>query len=338
MRTFLIFIFSVIFLFTTLFAQTTSVDRAQKLSFNFKISNLSKETTLNSPELCFKAHLFCSSYEEVGPLGGYQRFRQYRSEDKSKEVGPLGGYQRFRQYRSEEKSKEVGPLGGYQRFRQYRSEDKFVEPGVFFREKSLKRGTVMLIPDITDKLPPREFLPSSIFSPAASSKVQQVFNVFKNNPKMKKMMRMAMNDCESPASEGEVKKCVVTVEDMVEFVKSVLGENISVKTTANVNGSGKNILLDRVELITSGSVVSCHQSLFPSIMYQCHHVPTVRLYKSQMLDLASKTVINTGIAICHVNTTAWAPTHSAFHLLGPGPGKIEVCHWIYENDLAWIVG
>ncbi|KAJ9567935.1 hypothetical protein OSB04_003901 [Centaurea solstitialis] len=30
----------------------------------------------------------------------------------------------------------------------------------------------------------------------------------------------------------------------------------------------------------------------------------------------------------------WSPGHGAFVALGSGPGRIEVCHWIFENDMT----
>ncbi|KAL5072737.1 hypothetical protein RYX36_011721 [Vicia faba] len=83
--------------------------------------------------------------------------------------------------------------------------------------------------------------------------------------------------------------------------------------------------------------VSCHQFLFPYMMYVCHHVSNVRIYHVEIMDLKWKSVINNGVAICHLNTTAWSSHQVAFQILGFGLGKIEVCHWFYEKDHAWTV-
>ncbi|KAL5072715.1 hypothetical protein RYX36_011699 [Vicia faba] len=39
------------------------------------------------------------------------------------------------------------------------------------------------------------------------------------------------------------------------------------------------------------------------------------------MDLKWKSVIKNGVAICHLNTTAWSSHHVAFQILGFGPGK-----------------
>ncbi|PNX97685.1 polygalacturonase non-catalytic protein, partial [Trifolium pratense] len=215
----------------------------------------------------------------------------------------------------------------------------WVQPGKFFRERMLKEGTVMPMPDIRDKLPPRSFLPRSILTklPFASSKLNEMKRVFKvsENSSMNKMMVDALSECERAPSMGETKRCVGSLEDMIDFATSVLGRSVKVRSTENVNGSSKNVIVGK---INGGKViqsVSCHQSLFPYLLYYCHSVPKVRVYEADLLDTISKVKINHGVAICHLDTTAWSPTHGAFLALGSGPGHIEVCHWIFQNDMTW---
>ncbi|XP_050262793.1 polygalacturonase non-catalytic subunit AroGP3-like [Quercus robur] len=52
--------------------------------------------------------------------------------------------------------------------------------GIFFRESMLKKGTVMPMPDIQDKLPERSFLPRSISSklPFSTSEVVSVPSIY----------------------------------------------------------------------------------------------------------------------------------------------------------------
>ena len=128
---------------------------------------------------------------------------------------------------------------------------------------------------------------------------------------------------------------------MIDFATSVLGRNVVVRTTENVSGSKNKVVIGKVRGINGGMVtksVSCHQSLFPFLVYYCHSVPKVRVYEADILDPTSTAKINRGVAICHVDTSAWSPTHGAFVSLGSGPGRIEVCHWIFENDMTWTIG
>ncbi|XP_019423646.1 PREDICTED: polygalacturonase 1 beta-like protein 3 [Lupinus angustifolius] len=222
--------------------------------------------------------------------------------------------------------------------------NKWVEPGKFFREKMMKEGTVMPLPDIRDKMPQRSFLPRSILSklPFSSSKISELKKIFKayDNSSMEKMMKDSLGECERVPSPGETKRCVGSMEDMIDFATSVLGRNVVARTTENVNGSKKNVMVSNVKGINGGKVtqsVSCHQSLFPYLLYYCHSVPKVRVYEADLLDPSTKSKINHGVAICHLDTSIWSPTHGAFLALGSGPGQIEVCHWIFENDLTWTI-
>ncbi|PON98945.1 BURP domain containing protein [Trema orientale] len=221
---------------------------------------------------------------------------------------------------------------------------KWVEPGKFFRESNLKEGVVMPMPDIKDKMPKRSFLPRAITSklPFSTSKLGELKKTFNaaDNSSMERIMADTLAECERAPSKGETKRCVGSVEDMIDFATSVLGRNVVVRTTENVSGSKKNVLIGSVKGINGGKVtqsVSCHQSLFPYLLYYCHSVPKVRVYEADILDPTSKAKINHGVAICHLDTSSWSPTHGAFLALGSSPGRIEVCHWIFENDMTWTV-
>ncbi|GAB2297369.1 hypothetical protein Dimus_031476 [Dionaea muscipula] len=219
-----------------------------------------------------------------------------------------------------------------------------VEAGRFFREEMLKSGVEMPMPDIRDKMPQRAFLPRSIvskipFSSSEAPEIKEIFHAFDNST-METIIHSALHECERAPSRGETKRCVGSAEDMIDFAVSVLGRSTEVRTTENVNGSGKDIVIGNVRGINGGRVtqsVSCHQSMYPYLLYYCHSVPKVRVYEADILDPISKIKINHGIAICHVDTSDWSPTHGAFWALGSGPGKIEVCHWIFENDLTWTI-
>ncbi|RID55162.1 hypothetical protein BRARA_G02440 [Brassica rapa] len=222
--------------------------------------------------------------------------------------------------------------------------NKWIEPGKFFRESTLKEGTVIPMPDIKDKMPKRSFLPRSIVSklPFSTSKLAEVKTIFHagDNSSMEKIISDAVTECERPPSAGETKRCVGSAEDMIDFATSVLGRSVVLRTTESVAGSKQKVVIGKVNGINGGKLtkaVSCHQSLYPYLLYYCHSVPKVRVYEADLLELNSKTKINHGIAICHIDTSSWSPTHGAFLALGSKPGRIEVCHWIFENDMNWAI-
>uniref|UniRef100_A0A1J3J399 BURP domain-containing protein n=1 Tax=Noccaea caerulescens TaxID=107243 RepID=A0A1J3J399_NOCCA len=222
--------------------------------------------------------------------------------------------------------------------------NKWIEPGKFFRESTLKEGTVIPMPDIKDKMPKRSFLPRSIISklPFSTSKIGEINRIFHagENSSMESIITDAVTECERPASVGETKRCVGSAEDMIDFATSVLGRSVVLRTTENTAGSKQKVVIGKVNGINGGKItkaVSCHQSLYPYLLYYCHSVPKVRVYEADLLELNSKTKINHGIAICHIDTSSWGPNHGAFLALGSKPGRIEVCHWIFENDMNWAI-
>ncbi|KAM7262436.1 hypothetical protein ACFE04_000119 [Oxalis oulophora] len=224
------------------------------------------------------------------------------------------------------------------------SMNKWVEPGKFFRESMLKQGNAMMMPDIRDKMPKRSFLPRSILSklPFSTARLDEMKRIFhaRDNSTMERMMVDSLHECERAPSKGETKQCAGSAEDMIDFVTFVLGNNVVVRTTKNTNGYSEVIMIGYVKGINGGRVtksVSCHQSLYPYLLYYCHSVPKVRVYDVEILNAKTKAKINQGTAICHLDTSTWSAGHGAFSALGSSPGKIEVCHWIYENDMTWTV-
>ncbi|GLT50342.1 hypothetical protein SLA2020_238330 [Shorea laevis] len=221
---------------------------------------------------------------------------------------------------------------------------RWVEPGKFFRESMLKKGTVMPMPDIRDKMPKRMFLPRTIISklPFSSPKIAELKNIFHaaDNSSLESIMLDALRECERAPSAGETKRCVGSAEDMIDFATSILNRNVALRTTENTNGSKKKIMIGSVKGINGGKVtesVSCHQSLYPYLLYYCHSVPAIKVYEAEILDPHSREKMNHGVAICHFDTSAWSAGHGAFLALGSGPGRIEVCHWTFENDLIWTI-
>ncbi|KAG6403933.1 hypothetical protein SASPL_136167 [Salvia splendens] len=217
-----------------------------------------------------------------------------------------------------------------------------VEVGKFFRESMLQKGKVLRMPNIRDWMPKRSFLPRPILLKLPISSLDDLKRTFNagENSTMEHVLANAQDECVRAPSPGETKSCVASIEDMIDFVVSVLGDDVVVRTTEMVEGSEREVMIGEVKGVNGGKVtksVSCHQSLYPYLLYYCHSVPKVRVYEVDILEVESKTRINHGTAICHLDTSMWSPGHGAFLALGSGPGEIEVCHWIFENDMTWTI-
>ncbi|XP_040383740.1 BURP domain-containing protein 14-like [Oryza brachyantha] len=218
------------------------------------------------------------------------------------------------------------------------------QPGKFFREQDLIAGNRMPMPDIADRLPPRAFLPRVIAAkiPFDASAVSALFGAAPGTA-MSQVVSSTVAECARPPSRGETKRCATSAEDVVDFAVETLGDNVAVRATESTAGGGGEVRLGRVVAVGGGAgnatrpVVSCHQSLFPYLVYYCHSVPAVHVYEADILAVDSGHRINHGVAVCHLDTSDWSPNHGAFIALGGKPGEIEVCHWIFEGDMTWTV-
>eukprot|EP00252_Welwitschia_mirabilis_P018017 TRINITY_DN40170_c0_g1_i1.p1 TRINITY_DN40170_c0_g1~~TRINITY_DN40170_c0_g1_i1.p1 ORF type:complete len:403 (-),score=-29.32 TRINITY_DN40170_c0_g1_i1:216-1403(-) len=218
-----------------------------------------------------------------------------------------------------------------------------VEPGKFFRESLLSEGKKMHLPDLRSYMPPRSFLPPSLadkLRPTSANlpNLLELFGVPKKSA-MEAAMRMTVAECERAPAAGETKRCVASVEAMAEFAMEVLGPRLQVLTTESAEGSREEAVVGKVVGLEGGRVtqsVSCHQSMFPFLVYYCHSVPKVRAYEAELKRKTVGATINDGVAVCHLDTSAWSASHAAFAQLGGEPGQSEVCHWIFEGDLVWV--
>ncbi|KAL9689219.1 hypothetical protein QQ045_033653 [Rhodiola kirilowii] len=314
-------------------------------------SNVGDDTFQSYEEDSNSAKANFINYGKSFNEGGTSTFTGYAKGAKSHSVG-FTGYGvhttfkdyakdgvKFAEYTNSSTSSDIKTMAADER-----KVNRWVEPGKFFRESMLKTGVVIPMPDVKDKMPKRAFLPRSILAklPFSSSKLDQMKQTFHaaDNSTMEKMILDSLSECERVPSKDETKRCVGSIEDMIDFATSVLGRNIAVRTTESVAGSKQNLVIGELTKVNGGRVtksVSCHQSLFPYLLYYCHSVPKVRVYEADLLDPKTKSKVNHGVAICHLDTSAWSPTHGSFLSLGSGPGKIEVCHWIFENDMTWTI-
>ncbi|KAK3223333.1 hypothetical protein Dsin_010358 [Dipteronia sinensis] len=81
----------------------------------------------------------------------------------------------------------------------------------FFRDSNMKKGTVMPIPDITNKMPESTFLPRTtinkiLFSSTELSAMKEIFNV-SDNSALEHIIKSALKDCERKPNPGEKKRC-----------------------------------------------------------------------------------------------------------------------------------
>lgn len=90
--------------------------------------------------------------------------------------------------------------------------------------------------------------------------MKEIFHVA-DNLSLESIMLDALKECERAPNTDKTKRCVRSVEDMIDFTTSILNRNVALWTMENINGSKKKIMIGLVKGINRGKVmesVSCH--------------------------------------------------------------------------------
>lgn len=216
----------------------------------------------------------------------------------------------------------------------------------FFLEDDLVKGATMnLAENLHDPIPLRAFLPREVadtLPPLTTSnlpKLTQTFNIDEGT-KMATIMATATYLCENPPLPGEERACPTSVEAMAEFVSSQLGQQVRLLGTKGAPEAAPGTQEPVTVLdFTKGSldegkkIVICHNLMFPSQLYYCHHVTGTKVVQGSLAAADGSTIH--GVGICHLDTTMWSSTHPAFAALNI-PRGAEACHWTAQNDMIWV--
>jgi hypothetical protein len=146
--------------------------------------------------------------------------------------------------------------------------------------------------------------------------------------------------CEIPALPGEHRACPTSMEEMVAFVATELGNKVEVLSTSGAptsapirKGPVKILSFKKRSLVEGKNIVISHNLMFPSQLYYCHHVTRTKVVQASLIGTDSSVIH--GVAICHINRTLWASEHPAFAPLD-SPHGVKACHWNPQHNLIWI--
>ncbi|CAK9874998.1 unnamed protein product [Sphagnum jensenii] len=226
----------------------------------------------------------------------------------------------------------------------------------FLEDQLVKGGQMKLVENLHDPIPKRAFLPFVVAEslPALTTpNLPQLLHTFNINEgsKMATIMGTAVYLCESPALMGEERACPTSVEAMADFVSSEIGTNVEVLATTGAPSAAPNssnshpvriLEFSKRSLREGEHIVICHNLMFPSQLYYCHHVTGTKVVQASLLqhqeeegNTGSPSSIIHAVAICHLDTSMWASEHPAFAALNI-PRGAEACHWSGQNDLVWM--
>ena len=209
---------------------------------------------------------------------------------------------------------------------------------LFFLEKDLKPGTTMTL-HFTKTSDSATFLPHEEAKtlPFSSGKLPDILDHFSLKPGSveAEIMKDTIKECEEAGIKGEEKYCATSLESMIDYTKSKLGNNVkAISTEVNKGTQLEKFTINAgVRRVAADESVVCHKENYPYAVFYCHKTQRTRLYVVPMKGVDGTEA--KAIAACHTDTSAWNPKHLAFQVLKVKPGTVPVCHFLPEDHVVW---
>ncbi|WVZ18549.1 hypothetical protein V8G54_005871 [Vigna mungo] len=189
------------------------------------------------------------------------------------------------------------------------------KPTLFFSEEGLRRGAKLdlYFPKIKylTLLLPREITEHIPFS---SDKINEILETLAVKPDSKNAENVeeTLKNCEDPGMSGEEKHCATSVESMVDFVTSKLGNNVHVTSTdvEIESKSQKFIVKDGVKILAEEKIIACHPMDYPYVVFYCHKISNSTAHFMPLEGEDGSRV--KAVAVCHKDTSEWDPNYIAF--------------------------
>ncbi|CAH9065125.1 unnamed protein product [Cuscuta epithymum] len=185
------------------------------------------------------------------------------------------------------------------------------------------------------KILPRQVANSFPFSSQHLPKILKKFFIWPDSPQVKNIKKV-LESCETKL-KIEQRKCVTSLEDMVDFGLAHTGENVGVfqNDIEGESASGvKEFTIIRTKMIGK-KVVVCHKEVYPYAVYYCHSLEGTTALTASVLGRRQKLHEDKVLVACHSKTSTWNPNHLAFQVLKIKPGEGTVCHVIGNNNIVW---
>ncbi|NP_001238316.1 BURP domain-containing protein precursor [Glycine max] len=216
---------------------------------------------------------------------------------------------------------------------------------LFFLEKDLHYGTKLNLHFtryFTSSVD-ASFLPRSVADsiPFSSNKVNEVLNKFsiKEGSDEAQTVKNTISECEVPGIKGEEKRCVTSLESMVDFATTKLGSKdvdaVSTEVTKKDNELQQYTMAPGVKRLGEDKAsVVCHKENYPYAVFYCHKSENTKAY-SVPLEGADGSRVK-AVAVCHTDTSKWNPKHLAFQVLKVHPGTVPICHFLPQDHVVFV--
>ncbi|XP_059275200.1 BURP domain protein RD22-like [Lycium ferocissimum] len=214
---------------------------------------------------------------------------------------------------------------------------------LFFLEKDLHQGSNMKL-QFVKTTNGAAFLPRQAANsiPFSSNKMPEILNHFSVSPDSEEaqVMKQTVQECEEPGIKGEEKYCATSLESMVDFSTSKLGNKVKPLSTETEKQTPmqKYTILGAKKMGNNkngkSNAVVCHKQNYAYAVFYCHQTETTESYSVSLVG-ADGTKAK-AVAVCHKDTSAWNPKHLAFKVLKVTPGSVPVCHFLPEDHIVWV--
>ncbi|KAM3280980.1 BURP domain-containing protein BNM2A [Capsicum chacoense] len=230
---------------------------------------------------------------------------------------------------------------------------------IFFLQDDLKMGKTVtlsfqkrinLISSPSNS--PQNFFPKKAadsipFSFKELPNLLQRFSLSENSPQAKSM-EDALRICElSSPITGETQYCATSAEGMLNFVHEIMGKKTQVETLSTTTHFSNEdstphpqnyTIVDVPQEVSAPKMVMCHILSCDYTVFYCHHTISDerKVSKVSLRNEANGDTVES-IAVCHLDTSEWDPSHVSFRVLGVLPGASPICHFFpSSNDLVWV--
>lgn len=210
---------------------------------------------------------------------------------------------------------------------------------LFFLEKDMRLGTKMNL-DFMKNTNEATFLPHQVATsiPFSSDKLPEILDQLSVKPESveAETIKNTIIDCERPGIKGEEKYCATSLESMIDFSTSKLGNKGVKAVSTEVENKSQTLyrIAAGVEKMGGDVSVVCHKMVYAYAVFYCHKIAATRAY---MVPLVGRDGTKAkAVALCHTKTKEWNPKHLAFQLLKVKPG-VPICHFLTQDQIIWVV-
>lgn len=212
---------------------------------------------------------------------------------------------------------------------------------LFILEKDLHKGKSVNLHISKDaETPPSVPRQVADSLPFTSNNIQDIYKAFKVNPASLEasLIEKTCNKCKKAYSKKQDHYCANSLESMVDYASSKLGKRVkAVSTQVDGNESAaalQGYKVEGVRKLNGDNAVVCHQEYYGYAVHYCHKASKINAY---MVSLVGENNVKAkAISVCHEDTSSWNPKHLAFQVLNVKPGTYAVCHFLVENEVAWV--